>query len=190
MNHPHLRSGSIKGDNGSAFVSKYSQEVLTRLDIKYQKTPAYSGWCKPYVERNFKSLQNALTEWVTGYIGHSVAQRQAIECLFSRQHRRLKRGAKTHNAVMGLADMQKLIDSYTHILNNRYLERLKDSPIKVYNAQKGRAVSINAEELTLRLAPLVGKKGISYGGEFFLHPSLGGLGEVLVANNINDTSFL
>ncbi len=103
----------IKGDNGSAFVSKYAQEVMSRLGIEYERTPAYSGWCKPYIETNFKSLQNALMEWLSGYIGHSVSQRQAIEFLFSRQQRRLKKGQKTYNLkLMGLRDMQKAIDDY------------------------------------------------------------------------------
>lgn len=66
----------IKSDNGSAFVSRYIKEVLLRLDIQSERTPAYSGWCKPFVERNFGRLQNHLTEWLKGYIGHSVSQRQ------------------------------------------------------------------------------------------------------------------
>lgn len=66
----------IKSDNGSAFVSRYIKEVLLRLDIQSERTPAYSGWCKPFVERNFARLQNHLTEWLKGYIGHSVSQRQ------------------------------------------------------------------------------------------------------------------
>lgn len=77
----------IKSDNGSAFVSRYIKEVLLRLDIQSERTPAYSGWCKPFVERNFGRLQNHLTEWLKGYIGHSVAQRQAIEFFFSRAQR-------------------------------------------------------------------------------------------------------
>ena len=86
----------IKSDNGSAFVSRYIKEVLLRLDIQSERTPAYSGWCKPFVERNFARLQNHLTEWLKGYIGHSVAQRQAIEFFFSRAQRRLKRGQKSN----------------------------------------------------------------------------------------------
>ena len=101
----------IKSDNGSAFISKYIQEVLARLDIEHKRTPAYSGWCKPFVERNFGRLQNHLMEWIKGYIGHSVAQRQAIEFFFSRQQRRLKRGQKSNQKDLHtLSELGAMID--------------------------------------------------------------------------------
>lgn len=40
--------------------------------MQSERTPAYSGWCKPFVERNFARLQNHLTEWLKGYIGHKI----------------------------------------------------------------------------------------------------------------------
>ncbi|MCX2717958.1 transposase family protein, partial [Helicobacter sp. MIT 21-1697] len=131
----------IKSDNGSAFVSKYTKEVLTRLDIKHIKSRAYAGWCKPYVERNFARLQNHLMEWIKGYIGHSVSQRQAIEFFFSRAQRRLKRGQKSNQTNLHtLQELGQMIDTYTHaFMNNAYLERLNATPAEAYNAKVSEA---------------------------------------------------
>lgn len=72
---------------------------------------AYSGWLKPYVERNFGSLQNMLIEYLKGYIGHSVAQRQNIEFFYSKQERRLKKGQKSNlKNLMKLTQMQEVVD--------------------------------------------------------------------------------
>lgn len=69
----------IKGDNGKAFLSKYTKAVMENLDIEYKNVRAYSGWLKPYVENTFRALQDRIISWGKGYIGHNVAQRQAIE---------------------------------------------------------------------------------------------------------------
>ncbi len=125
----------IKSDNGSAFVSRYIKEVLLRLDIQSERTPAYSGWCKPFVERNFGRLQNHLTEWLKGYIGHSVSQRQAIEFFFSRAQRRLKRGQKSNQKDLHtLNEIALKIDEYADsFMNNAYLARIEKTPTQAYN---------------------------------------------------------
>ena len=157
----------IKSDNGSAFVSRYIKEVLLRLDIQSERTPAYSGWCKPFVERNFGRLQNHLTEWLKGYIGHSVSQRQAIEFFFSRAQRRLKRGQKSNQKDLHtLNEIALKIDEYADsFMNNAYLARIEKTPTQAYNEKAGEAVAMNEYELMSRLSPLerraVGKKGIA-----------------------------
>lgn len=186
----------IKSDNGSAFVSRYIKEVLLRLDIQSERTPAYSGWCKPFVERNFARLQNHLTEWLKGYIGHSVAQRQAIEFFFSRAQRRLKRGQKSNQKDLHtLNEIALKIDEYADsFMNNAYLARIEKTPTQAYNEKAGEAVAMNEYELMSRLSPLerraVGKKGIAYGGLYFYSTKIYEFASVMVAQNINNTSEL
>lgn len=186
----------IKSDNGSAFVSKYIKEVLLRLDIQSERTPAYSGWCKPFVERNFGRLQNHLTEWLKGYIGHSVAQRQAIEFFFSRAQRRLKRGQKSNQKDLHtLNEIALKIDEYADsFMNNAYLARIEKTPTQAYNERSREAVAMNEYELMSRLSPLerraVGKKGIAYGGLYFYSTKIYEFASVMVAQNINNTSEL
>lgn len=186
----------IKSDNGSAFVSKYIKEVLMRLDITHTKTRAYAGWCKPYVERNFARLQNHLMEWIKGYIGHSVSQRQAIEFFFSRAQRRLKRGQKSNQTNLHtLQELGQMIDAYTHaFMNNAYLQRLDSTPAEAYNARVNEAVRIHEYELCSKLSPLerrtVNKKGIAYGGLWYQSAAMFAHTSVYVAVNINNTKEL
>lgn len=186
----------IKSDNGSAFVSKYIKEVLSRLDIEHIRSKAYAGWCKPYVERNFARLQNHLMEWIKGYIGHSVSQRQAIEFFFSRAQRRLKRGQKSNQTNLHtLKELGQMIDAYTHsLMNNAYLQRLDSTPAEAYNARVNEAVRIHEYELCSKLSPLerraVNKKGIAYGGLWYQSAAMFAHTSVFVAANINNTKEL
>lgn len=186
----------IKSDNGSAFVSKYIKEVLMRLEIEHIKAKAYAGWCKPYVERNFARLQNHLMEWIKGYIGHSVSQRQAIEFFFSRAQRRLKRGQKSNQTNLHtLKELGQMIDIYTQsFMNNAYLQRLDSTPTEAYNARVNEAIRIHEYELCSKLSPLerrtVNKKGIAYGGLWYQSAAMFAHTSVFVAANINNTKEL
>ena len=178
-------------DNGRAFTSKELQEILVRLDIKHSTTKAYSGQDKPFIERSFGELQNHLSEWVRGYIGHNVEQRTAIESFFSRATRRLKRGQKSNiKDLYTLQEMQKSIDSYTTILNNKYSQRLEKTHREAYNEQSSEAIAINPHILHSHLSKLqlrhVNKKGICYGGIYYSTPSLFNHTSVYVAQNINN----
>ena len=178
-------------DNGRAFKSKELQEILVRLDIKHSTTKAYSGQDKPFIERSFGELQNHLSEWVRGYIGHNVEQRTAIESFFSRATRRLKRGQKSNiKDLYTLQEMQKSIDSYTTILNNKYSQRLEKTHREAYNEQSSEAIAINPHILHSHLSKLqlrhVNKKGIMYGGIYYSTPSLFNHTSVYVAQNINN----
>ena len=178
-------------DNGRAFKSKELQEILVRLDIKHSTTKAYSGQDKPFIERSFGELQNHFSEWVKGYIGHNVEQRTAIESFFSRATRRLKRGQKSNiKDLYTLQEMQKSIDSYTTILNNKYSQRLEKTHREAYNEQSSEAIAINPHILHSHLSKLqlrhVNKKGIMYGGIYYSTPSLFNHTSVYVAQNINN----
>ena len=160
----------IKGDNGKAFLSKYTKAVMENLDIELKSVRAYSGWLKPYVENTFRALQDRIISWGKGYIGHNVAQRQAIEFFFSKKERRLKKGALTNlKELDSFESMFYAIDTYTDtLLNNRYLDSLGMTPTEAYNQKANEAVAMNEYELIMKLSPSVkrrvNKKGIMHGG--------------------------
>ncbi|WP_317397815.1 transposase family protein, partial [Helicobacter bilis] len=135
----------IKGDNGKAFLSKYTKAVMENLDIELKSVRAYSGWLKPYVENTFRALQDRIISWGKGYIGHNVAQRQAIEFFFSKKERRLKKGALTNlKELDSFESMLYAIDTYTDtLLNNRYLDSLGMTPTEAYNQKANEAVAMN-----------------------------------------------
>lgn len=182
----------IKGDNGKAFKSEYMSSVLGSLEIRYEAVRAYSGWLKPYVERNFRALQHSFSENLAGYIGHNITERQAIEFFYSKKERRLKKGVKTNIAKLKeLSEVQELMDLYAEkFLNARYLERLNKTCNEAYNEKIADAVAMDAISLSARLSKKelkhVNKKGVSVGGVNFYNTQMFGYERVTIRENIDN----
>ena len=182
----------IKGDNGKAFKSEYMSSVLGSLEIRYEAVRAYSGWLKPYVERNFRALQHSFSENLAGYIGHNITERQAIEFFRSKKERRLKKGVKTNIAKLKeLSEVQELMDIYAeNFLNARYLERLNKSCNEAYNEKINDAVAMDAISLSARLSKKelkhVSKKGVSVGGVNFYNVQMFNYERVIIRENIDN----
>ncbi|WP_459903226.1 Mu transposase C-terminal domain-containing protein [Campylobacter concisus] len=183
---------TIKGDNGKAFKSEYMSSVLGSLEIRYEAVRAYSGWLKPYVERNFRALQHSFSENLAGYIGHNITERQAIEFFYSKKERRLKKGVKTNIAKLKeLSEVQELMDLYAeNFLNARYLERLGKTCNEAYNEKINDAVAMDAISLSARLSKKelkhVNKKGVSVGGVNFYNAQMFNYERVTIRENIDN----
>ena len=182
----------IKGDNGKAFKSEYMREVLGALEIEYKAVRAYSGWLKPYVERNFRALQHSFSANLAGFIGHNVSQRQAIEFFRSKKERRLKRGYKTNLTMLkNLNEVQELMDMYAEkFLNTRYLERLGTTCAAAYSAKVGDAMYMNAISISARLSKRelkhVHKKGVSIDNVWYYNLAMFAYERVFVNQNVNN----
>ena len=182
----------IKGDNGKAFKSEYMREVLGALEIEYKAVRAYSGWLKPYVERNFRALQHSFSANLAGFIGHNISQRQAIEFFRSKKERRLKRGYKTNlMSLKNLNEVQELMDMYAEkFLNTRYLERLGTTCAAAYSAKVGDAMYMNAISISARLSKRelkhVHKKGVSIDNVWYYNLAMFAYERVFVNQNVNN----
>lgn len=182
----------IKGDNGKAFKSEYMREVLGALEIEYKAVRAYSGWLKPYVERNFRALQHSFSANLAGFIGHNISQRQAIEFFRSKKERRLKRGYKTNLTMLkNLNEVQELMDMYAEkFLNTRYLERLGTTCAAAYSAKVGDAMYMNAIRISARLSKRelkhVHKKGVSIDNVWYYNLAMFAYERVFVNQNVNN----
>lgn len=182
----------IKGDNGKAFKSEYMREVLGALEIEYKAVKAYSGWLKPYVERNFRALQHSFSANLAGFIGHNISQRQAIEFFRSKKERRLKRGYKTNLTMLkNLNEVQELMDMYAEkFLNTRYLERLGTTCAEAYSAKIKDAEYMNALSISARLSKRelkhVHKKGVSVDNVWYYNLAMFAHERVFVNQNVNN----
>lgn len=182
----------IKGDNGKAFKSEYMREVLGALEIEYKAVRAYSGWLKPYVERNFRALQHSFSANLAGFIGHNISQRQAIEFFRSKKERRLKRGYKTNlMSLKNLNEVQELMDMYAEkFLNTRYLERLGTTCAAAYSQKVDDAVYMNALSISARLSKRelkhVHKKGVSVDNVWYYNIDMFAHERVFVNQNVNN----
>lgn len=69
----------IRTDRGKEFLSSYFLGCLKALEIEHKECNAFSPWEKPLVERAFGTNTRDLLENLSGYCGHSVAERKLIE---------------------------------------------------------------------------------------------------------------
>ncbi|OIO57176.1 MAG: hypothetical protein AUJ55_07095 [Proteobacteria bacterium CG1_02_64_396] len=67
-----------KTDNGQDYKSKHLQRVFPSLGINQQFCPPFQPWHKPHIERAFGTFSDDLLKMLPGYLGHSVAEQQAI----------------------------------------------------------------------------------------------------------------
>jgi putative transposase len=70
---------SVTTDNGSDFVAHDTQRLFLSLDIEPNPSDAYSPEQKGHVERVIKTFQHDVGPLLPGFVGHSVADRKAIE---------------------------------------------------------------------------------------------------------------
>jgi putative transposase len=69
----------IVTDNGKDYLAKEFKLALDGLKIKHHVTNPFSPWEKPHVERGIGVMLHSILEVLPNFVGHSVAERQAIE---------------------------------------------------------------------------------------------------------------
>jgi len=74
-------------DNGADYQSNHFESICHGLKINIITVPPFSGDAKPHVERVFKTMSHQLFEQLPGYIGHSVADRSALQARQSFAHK-------------------------------------------------------------------------------------------------------
>ncbi len=107
-----------KTDNGSDYTALYTERVYEGLGIRHVLCPPFQPWHKPHVERFFGSFTRDLVELLPGYIGHSVAERSAIESRKSFADRLMKRGEVVELRMTG-AELQAFCDRWVDTIYHR-----------------------------------------------------------------------
>ncbi|MEI8642769.1 DDE-type integrase/transposase/recombinase [Pseudoalteromonas sp. Hal040] len=176
-------------DNGKDYTSIQITSVFDALEIKHEKTRPFSGEEKPYIERFFKTFSHDLAELLTGYIGHNVSERQAIEARKTFAQRLLAKQGKEKAAVeinMSAQHLQEFVDNW---IDNRYHHKPHSNignktPFDLFAASRDQIKVIKDERLLdVMLQPvpsnrglrIVGKEGIKVSGGFYIAPELGAI---------------
>ncbi|WP_304635507.1 DDE-type integrase/transposase/recombinase [Pseudoalteromonas sp.] len=176
-------------DNGKDYTSIQITSVFDALEIKHETTRPFSGEEKPYIERFFKTFSHDLAELLTGYIGHNVSDRQAIEARKTFAQRLLAKQGKDKGSVeinMTAQQLQEFVDSW---IDNRYHHKphsniSNKTPFDVFAASRDQIKVISDERLLdVMLQPvpsnrglrLVGKEGIKVSGGFYIAAELGAI---------------
>ena len=187
----------IRGDNGKAFLSGAVQSAVTELGIEYHAVTPYSGWKKPFVERNFGVLQSNFTAALAGYIGSCVAERVGLEGLYGKADKRAKKGEKTRlENLMSLEEVTALLDMYAEgTINNTAFGKDKKLPRELYDEKVEEAVYMHEYEVMALIGGIKtvkggNKKGIQYLGDTYVFSGLFRYSQISFSVNLNNTSQL
>lgn len=187
----------IRGDNGKAFLSGAVQSAVIELGIEYHAVTPYSGWKKPFVERNFGVLQSNFTAALAGYIGSCVAERVGLEGLYGKADKKAKKGEKTRlENLMSLEEVTALLDMYAEgTINNTAFGKDKKLPRELYDEKVEEAVYMHEYEVMALVGGIKtvkggNKKGIQYLGDTYVFSGLFRYSQISFSINLNNTSQL
>lgn len=168
----------VKTDNGADYKSKHVTRVVSALDIAQTFCPPFQPWHKPHVERFFGTFTRNLVELLNGFIGHNVAEREAIRARTSFADRLMTRDAVVE-ITMSAAEFQQFCDNWLDaVYSHNAHEGLEGkTPFEVASAwrhpvrriEDERALDVLLGEGAWRT---VQKKGIEIDGAWFIAPEL------------------
>jgi putative transposase len=168
----------IKTDNGQDYTSNHIERVVRSLDIEQILCKPFSPWEKPHIERALGTFSHGLVEHLDGFIGHNVAEAQAIRARQSFADKLIKRNEAV-DIRMSAEEFQRFADQWVDLYYMRQPHEglAKRAPIDVVAAWPERVRKISNERaLDILLAPAgvaaVQKKGIQKDNAFFIAAEL------------------
>lgn len=152
---------AVKTDNGSDFVAKESQRLFAALDIERLVSAPFAPEQKGHVERVIRTLQHDLMPLLGGFVGHSVADRKAIESRKSFAKRLGDADGDAFAVNLTAAELQRYCDEWCE---TQYAHRPHEglhgaTPFQVAAAAPHPVRTVDVRALDLLLAPVAGKDG-------------------------------
>lgn len=182
---------TLKMDNGADYTSVQVTTVIHDLHIVPEYCAPFHPEQKPHIERFFKTFQRSLKR-LSGFIGHSVADRKAIESQrsFAERISRKKGDSTSLRDAVELNYTPEEFQAYCDlwcpdVYGERRHSSLGMSPNEAAARQMGAEGTVrrieNERALDILLMPLAGnggirtvrKKGISAAGGTYTAPELG-----------------
>jgi hypothetical protein len=186
----------IKGDNGKDYLSKQFQNLLNGLGIDYDRSIAYAGDEKGFVERHFRTVQHAGMSFTPGYIGNNLAKREMIEQRTPKRDRKAKdefgHVSKTNQKhLLTFEQMKMRLDTEVAKWDIMRVRRKAESPMDRWNADDTPIREVSYEEFILYAGGAeirtVSKRGIEYEALRFVGDGLPPVGtKVVVRANIDN----
>ena len=183
----------IVTDNGQDYKAREFQMALDALGIKQRITAPFSPWQKPHVERGIGTMLHSILELLPNFVGHNVAERQAIESRKAFSERLFQKDSAVE-VDMTPNELQSHINNW---LKGSYEQtphgETNQAPFARAAAWTGKVRRIeNERALDMLLAPLAGtrvlqKKGLSIDGGWYAAPELFKLVEVGTEVDIRET---
>ena len=182
-------------DNGADYVARYMERVFLDMQIVHDTCHPFSPEEKPFVERVFKSFLHDNMELLTGFTGHSVSERKALEARKSFASRMMEKDEKVELNLTP-EELQAVCDQWA---NNTYMHRkhskLGMSPYEKLLAYEGEVRTIeNAAALGMLFLPLqegeptrkVRKKAVHLLNDHYISETLGLYAGQMVLPRVDD----
>ncbi|MDE0696773.1 MAG: DDE-type integrase/transposase/recombinase [Boseongicola sp.] len=168
----------VVSDNGKDYTSRHLSGVFLDLNVAHVLTPPFSPEKKPHVERFIKTISHGLFAHLPGFVGHNVAQGQAIRAKDAFGQRRSLGHASRHS----VEELQAKIDQWNEFVYERDPHSdLGCSPWQKAAGWNGEVVTVNEAGLDILLAPppkggefrVVGKSGVKCETGMYVDGALG-----------------
>lgn len=101
----------LRTDNGKDFTARHMVRVLDSLEIEQDLCTPFTPEQKPHIERFFHTFSHGIVELLPGFLGHSVADRKAIEGRKSFADRLMKKGSVVE-VKLTAQEFQKVCDRW------------------------------------------------------------------------------
>ena len=110
---------TVRTDEGRDYTSRHLLGVLADLEIAHDPCPPYSPERKPFVERFLGTMARDLFAFLPGFIGHDVAQAQALRARKSFADRRGEDAAETFGCSLSAEALQARCDTWCDAVYGR-----------------------------------------------------------------------
>lgn len=150
----------LKTDNGQDYVAAHITRILQALNIDHQRCAPFQPQGKGHVERAIGTFNHDVLELLPGYIGHNVADRQAIRERQQFADQLYTKNAKTELPLTA-AELQTIVDRWCNDYHNRPHSGLNGQrPLEIEAAWREPVRRItDPRQLDLLLARVPGKDG-------------------------------
>ncbi|MCM0018537.1 MAG: DDE-type integrase/transposase/recombinase [Tagaea sp.] len=172
----------IKTDNGQEFKSRWVVSAMAAMGIEHRLCPPFTPEGKPHIERFFGSLNHSLFEMLPGYVGHSVADRQAIRARSAFAARQGEDDAKLFKVALTSEQLQAACDTWISGIYERKdhegldgaapLDRARAFASAARRIDNERALDVLLAEPAGGRVRLVGKRGLAVEGGVYQHEAL------------------
>lgn len=155
------RPDAIKTDNGSDFVARDTKRLFASLGIEAIVSDAYSPEQKGHVERMIKTFQHKFAVLLSGYVGHSVAERKAIEERKSFAQRLGQDEAETFGVSLSGVELQEAVDRWaaTMYAHTPHAGLGGRTPFQAAASSTAPVSTVDERALDVLLMPVAGNDG-------------------------------
>lgn len=170
---------TVKTDNGADFTSRWATSAFAVLGIHQDLCTPYDPTQKPHIERFFRTMSHEVLEILPGFMGHNVAQAQAIRARVGFSKRLGTGDDLLFNVKLTGSQLQAALDAWLlgkyEMAAHASLDGKTPREVAAANAAQMRPVAdLRALDVLLSepATRTVGKKGIALDRAEFWHEAL------------------